>query len=461
MNSPQSSELADVPAFTKISLPRRLKELFFRDTNIVVISVILTNFLRALSGVVLTRLLAPEVFGIAGVISSILFTFAMMSDLGFQAFVVRHPDGDKPRFLNTVWTMAVLRSVVLTGVVLWAAPAIASLFGKADLTPIIRVAAFAFIIEGISSLTLLTALRHGQILRLSLLELAVFAMQIFLSFGLAYIWPSYWAILASMLIASTVKMLLTYFVFPNSIRKPAFETQYIRDLWGFARFVAGSSLITLLLAQSDKLILARLMPMEQFGLYILGGNLASAPLAFTTAYTSRVLYPFYSQAWRDGSKNLRALFYAKRRLPSLLYAFAAGGLIGCAPLLVDILYDPRYAAAALYLQILAVSAFFSMASNSASETLTATGHIRVNFHASIVKLIWFAITGPVGYALGGVVGLIAAAGLMEISGVIFKWIQMHRISLLDLRQELLFIAAGLPGIATGVATSELIRPLLS
>lgn len=460
MTSPRSSELTDIPSFSRRPFPGRIRELFLRDTNIIVISVIVTNFLRALSGIVLTRLLVPEVFGIAGIISSVLFTFAMMSDLGLQAFVVRHPDGDKPRFLNTIWTMAILRSVVLTGAGLLAAPTIASLFGKVELTPIIRVAAFAFIIEGMSSLTLLTALRHGRVLRLSLLELAVFAMQVFLSFGLAYVWPSYWAILASMLIASTTKMLLTYFVFPNSIRKPAFDKQYIRDLWGFARFVAGSSLITLLLAQSDKLILARLMPMEQFGFYILGGNLASAPLAFTTAYASRVLYPFYSQAWREGSKNLCALFYAKRRLPSLLYAFAAGGLIGCAPLVVDILYDPRYAAAAFYLQILAVSAFFSLASNSAHESLTATGHIRVNFQASIVKLVWFAITGPLGFKLGGIVGLVIAAGLMEIPAMAFKWFRLHQINLLDLRQELLFIGAGLPGIATGIAATKLISPLI-
>lgn len=454
------STLTEVSAPPQASPARRLRQLALLDTNVVVISVVLANLLRAFSSVVLTRLLVPEVFGIAGVIASIVFAFSMVSDLGFQAFVVRHPDGDKPRFLDTIWTMAVLRSVVLTCAVFLLAPTIAGLFGKPELTSVIAVSAFFFVIEGAASLTLLTALRHRKVLKLSLIEIAVLVVQILLSFILAYLWRSYWAILVSMLAGSAFKTLLSYVLFPNSLRKPAVDRLYVRELWGFARFVTGSSIITLLLLQGDKFALGRLMSLDDFGFYILAGNLAAAPLAFTTAYASRVLFPTYSQAWRDGEENLRALFYAKRRLPSLFYCFAAGGLIGCSPLVIAVLYDPRYAASAIYLQILAIAPLFALASYSGNETLTATGHIKATFQANLAKLAWFCIAGPAGYALGGVLGLVLAVGLMEIPPVILKWTQMHRLKLLDLSQELLFLAAGGAGIVIGAVGDQLIRPLL-
>lgn len=458
MSAGQPAPLAAAPAQGP-SMIRRLINLALRDTNVVVISVILTNLLRALSSVVLTRLLMPEVFGIAGIIASITFTFGMISDLGFQAFVVRHPDGEKPRFLDTIWTMAVLRSAILTVALLALAPTVAGLFGKPELTPVIATSALIFIIEGCASLTLLTALRHRMILRLSLLELAVLLLQIGLSFILAYMWRSYWAILVSMLVSSGFKTLLSYLLFPNALRKPAFDRQYMRDLWAFARFVTGSSIITLLLMQTDKVILGRLMPLDDFGFYILAGNLAAAPLAFTTAYASRVLFPAYSQLWRDQSDNLKAEFYARRRLPSLLYTFAAGGLIGSAPLLIAILYDPRYEASALYLQLLAITPLFALASNAGNEALTATGHIKVTFQASIAKLAWFCIAGPLGYELGGVIGLVIAIGLMEIPAVVFKWFRMHQVNLLDLKQELLFLSAGVAGFVVGAGGDQLLRPL--
>lgn len=461
MKHVRRSELADIPVLAEASLYKRLKDLTLRDTNIVVISVVLTNLLRAISSVILTRLLVPEAFGIAGIIGSITFMFYMMSDLGFQPFVVRHPDGDKPRFLDTIWTMQIARSCILMLAVLVSAPALAALLGKHELELVITVSALTFLIDGVASMTLLTALRHRMILRLSLLEFAVLALQILLSIVLAYFWRSYWAILVSGLVSNAFKSLLSYVLFPNSLRKLAFDRQYIKELWQFARFVTGSSIITLLLSQSDKLVLARLMPLDHFGFYMLAVNLAAAPLAFTGAYASRILFPYYSQAWRDGMPDLRGLFYAKRRLPSLLYCFAAGGLIGSAPLIVAILYDPRYATAAIYLQVLSISSLFALAANASTEALIATGYIWVHFQASLVKLTWFAIAGPVGFAFGGILGLVIAVGLMEIPPTLFKWVQLRRVSLLDVRQELLFLGAGIPGIALGAAGTWLIGPLFA
>ncbi|MET0249990.1 MAG: oligosaccharide flippase family protein [Sphingobium sp.] len=453
------AELTDIPVLAEISLYQRLRDLILRDTNIVVISVVLTNLLRAVSSVVLTRLLVPEAFGIAGIIGSITFMFYMMSDLGFQAFVVRHPDGDKPRFLDAIWTMQIARSVILMLAVFITAPAIAALLGKHELEFVIAVSAITFLIDGVGSMTLLTALRHRMILRLSLLELAVLVLQISLSIVLAYFWRSYWAILVSGLVSSAFKSLLSYVLFSNSVRKLVLDRQYIKELWQFARFVTGSSIITLLLSQSDKLVLARLMPLDHFGFYMLAANLGAAPLAFTSAYASRILFPYYAKAWRDGMPDLRGVFYAKRRLASLLYCFAAGGLIGSAPLIVAILYDPRYATSAVYLQLLAISSLFALASNAGTETLIGTGYVWVHFQASLAKLICFAIAGPVGFALWGIFGFVVAVGLMEIPPTLFKWFQMWRVGLLDIRQELLFLSAGVLGIALGAAGDWLIHPL--
>lgn len=442
------------------ALIRRGWEIAMRDTNIVVASVIMNNFLRAVSSAVLTRLLVPEVFGIAGLIASVLFTVSLVSDLGFQAFVVRHKDGDSPRFLDTIWTVSLIRSLSLAALVAGASTPIAALMGKPELAPLIAVSSLTLVVEGIASLSLITALRHRMILRLSLLELAVMVVQIVSTAVLAYLWRSYWAILGGLLISGMVKTVFSYVIFPNARRWLALDRGHLRDLWGFARFVTGSSIITMLLMQCDKLVLARVMPLDSFGLYILAGNLSSAPLAFTFAYASRVLYPAYAQLWRDGVEDLRAQLYAKRRLPSLLYTFAAGGLIGSAPLIVGILYDPRYSGATIYLQLLAISPLFALASCAANESLTATGRIQATFQASIAKLLWLALAGPAGYLLGGTIGLVAVVGLMEPAVVLFKWEQMRRARLLDLPQELMFLAAGGVGILVGMIGDQLVRAVV-
>lgn len=440
---------------------RRLAALVMRDTNIVVASVILSNLLRALSSVVLTRLLVPEVFGMSGIIASVSFTAAMLSDLGFQAFVVRHEDGDRPRFLDTVWTIALARSVLLTVALFALAWPIANFFSKPELAPMIQWSSLIFVIEGFASLTLLTAIRQRLILRLSLLELTVMVVQILVSILLAWLWRDVWSVLVALVVGSICKNLLSYAMFPDSRRRFAMDPTYARDLWRFARYVTGSSIITLLLLQCDKLVLARIMSLEDFGLYILAGNLASAPIAFTSAYASRVLYPGYAELWRQKTGDLRAQFYDRRWLASLIYMIAAGGLIGSAPLIITILYDHRYADTAIYLQLLAIMPFFALASYSGNETLTATGRIATTFQANVAKLAWLAAAAPIAYLTMGQLALVAVIGMMEIPSVLFKWVQMHRIGMLDLGKEMLFLGAGIGGIAAGTIGSAVLIPSLT
>ncbi len=144
----------------------------------------------------------------------------------------------------------------------------------------------------------------------------------------------------------------------------------------------------------------------------------------------------------------------------MLYALATGGIIGSAPLVIGVLYDPRYAQAALYLQILCISSLLALPSNAANESLTATGRVRATLEASIAKLAWLASAGTAGSLVWGQFGLELAVGLMEGSALAIKWLRMHQAHLLDLREEALFLVSGAAGEATGFATDAVIAPVL-
>lgn len=439
---------------------RHMKPLLFRDTGIVVASVVMLNLLRVVSSVILTRLLAPEVFGIVGIIASIAFIVAMISDLGFQAFVVRHKDGDDPRFLDVIWTIRLLRAAALTlALVVLAAP-IAVGLGKPELTGLIALSASFFLIEGVSSLSLLTALRTGLLLRLSMMELALAVVQLALSIGLALVWRNAWAIVGATLIVSMLKSWASYAIFPGARRSLRFDRQRAAELWRFARFVTGASIVSMTLVQADKIVLARLLPLDALGLYILAGNLALAPLSFVTAYASRVLYPLYARTWRESPEQLAGIFYAGRRRGSLLYMVGAGGLIGVAPLLVAALYDDRYAQAATYLRLLAITPLFALASAAANEALTASGRVNATFRASLVKLLWLAVAAPAGLVWFGPIGLVAAVGATEATAACYGWFMLSRIGLLKVPEEAALLAAGATGAVIGLLANAISGQLL-
>ncbi|WP_132386383.1 oligosaccharide flippase family protein [Novosphingobium sp. PhB165] len=457
---PNAAPAAEPGSAPSRNLIDRIKGLALRDTNVVVVTVILNNLLRAVSGMILTRLLVPEVFGISGIVASIQFAATMSTDFGFQPFVVRHKNGDDPRFLDTVWTASLIRALFLALVLVVCARPIAMLLEKPELALIIAVSSLTFVLDGFSSSSMLTALRQRLVLRLSAIDIVVLVVQIAVSAVLAYFWRSYWAILAGMLTNGTLKLVLSYVMFDDSFRKFRLDRDVVQELWSFARYITGSSLIFLVISQCDKFVLAKVMSLNHFGLYVLAGNLASAPLAFAMTYASRVLYPTYAQLWRDGHGDLKAKFYERRKIPSLLYTFATGGIIGAAPIIVKLFYSARYAEAAIYLQVLSISSLLALSSNAGNEALLAAGHVRASLEASISKLVWLAFAGVAGFVFYGEFGLIVAVGVMELPALLVKWVRMQKFDLLDLRQELFYLAAGPVGVACGLGADLVIGPLL-
>ena len=69
--------------------------------------------LRMISSLILTRLLVPEAFGLMALISVLMTGLAMFSDMGISSSVVQSKRGDDPAYLNTAWTLQVIRGFVL------------------------------------------------------------------------------------------------------------------------------------------------------------------------------------------------------------------------------------------------------------------------------------------------------------------------------------------------------------
>jgi O-antigen/teichoic acid export membrane protein len=71
------------------------------------------NILRLGSNLILTRLLFPEAFGLMALVTVFLTGLKMFSDFGLNASIIRSARGDDPIFLQTAWTVQILRGVML------------------------------------------------------------------------------------------------------------------------------------------------------------------------------------------------------------------------------------------------------------------------------------------------------------------------------------------------------------
>ena len=436
---------------------QRLPQLATGAAASILFSVLMTNALRIVSSMTLTRLLDSHAYGVVGVITSIAYMLAMLTDIGLLGFIVRHDEGDDPKFLDQVWTIRLVRGFALSLLMVAVAKPGAALLGKPELAPVVALWSISFLLDGLSSLSFATAVRNKQLWRLSTQELTCNVATLVVSIVTAVMWHTYWALIAGMITGQVVKVIMSYLLFPNMRRRFHINPARSAELWRFSRFIAMSSVLSLLILQSDKLVLARLMPLSVYGLYAIAVTLAAAPGAIAAPYATRVLYPTYSKAMREAPESLPWLFYHARRKVAFLYMFGVGGLLGGAQLIVNILYDPRYHAVATYLQWIAISTSLRVCNNAANEVLIATGKMRATFFANCCRVAWLAIGGTIGLITGKIMLLVAIVGTVEIPGMLCYWAFLHQAKLLKLREEaygLIVVAAG-AGIGLLVSTTML------
>lgn len=431
-------------------------------TSVVLGTVIISNILRIVSSVILTRLLNAEALGITAITTSIAFVVVMISDLGFYSFIMRHAESHDRRFLDEIWTIRVVRSFVLVGVFLALAKPVALYVQDPRLEAVFWISSLSFLVESFSSFSSITAVRDGHLRRLSLLEIISAVVLLAANVVLALWLKSYWALLIGAPVAGLVKVVLSYAMFPGSSRRFVFNGARMKELWSFSRYIAASSTITLILSQTDKLVLARALTLDSFGKYSLAGSLAGVPMLMASSYVQKILYPAYVRAAANGAgeAGIALVYYRQKRLANLLYAFAVGGVIGGAYLIVAILYDARYASVAPYIQILSVSTLLKMSSMAAEEALIASGRPKITLLANVARMIWLLFLCTIAIMMGRPQLLVFIAGLSEVPAMFYYWVALRRVGIFSLREEMMWMLASVAGGAIGLTASLAARHIL-
>jgi O-antigen/teichoic acid export membrane protein len=431
------------------SLVGRLAALTRKGTSLQLGGNVLVHASRIASTVVLTRLLTPGDFGIAGLITSLCTILVLVSDVGAYAFIVRHPRAEDRDFLDQLWTIRVIRGAVLALILLALSGPISLFIEQPTMQPAIAVSAFFFLLEGSVSLTFATAARAGQIGRLVMLDSVSSLAQICLAIVIAYFVRNYWAIIIATLLGALIKTILSFALFPGSARRLALNSSTALEIWSFGRFIAASGLLHLAITQSDKLILAKMFSLSELGLYVLAANIAAAPGLVLGSYSNRILYPVFARIHSERPQALSRAFYDTGGHLRMLYQVAAGGFVACAPLVIHILYDPNYARASIYLQILAVAALFKLTVASANDCLLALGQARHIFRLNLAKALWLILAALALGSLYGGIGVVLAVATVDLAAQIYAWGALKRAGVLRFRNELRFIAATIAGFALG------------
>ena len=385
-----------------------------RSTAIIVVGFGATQALRLASNLILTRLLFPEAFGMMAIITVFLMGLTLLSDPGVNQAIMSSKRGDEPAFLDTAWTIQVLRGGILwLGAVAIAWP-LAQFYGEPDLTSYLPAAALVLLINGLNPTRLQSAWRHLRFGQITGAEIASQIIGISVAVAMALWLHSVWALVISNLAAAIAYLVILRAILPGHRDRLRWDRASGRELIGFGVWIFLSTLCAFATSQADKLMFGNYLSLADFGLYNIAFFLASFPMLLGGQVMGRMVIPVF----RDHPPNASAANYARLRrmrfiasgaLSAMVAAMAFGGVW-----LVQFMYDPRYHLAGGLVVLIACTQMPALIAQSCEQVALAAGDSRRFFWLALARAVLVVAFIWLGLALDGVAFALVGMGLAHI-----------------------------------------------
>ena len=407
--------------------------------------------MRLAANLILTRLLFPEAFGLMALVTMVMIGLTMFSDVGIGPAILGNKRGDDPRFLDTAWTVQVIRGGLLWGITCAMAWPLAAFYRAPDLAQMLPVAGLTLLIAGFNPTRIETANRHLALGRVTALDLASQAIGIVVMVALSLALQSVWALVWGNIAGAIAKLALMTALLPGHRNRLAWERQAAGELIRFGGWIFLSTACGFLLMQGDKAILGRYLSLESLGVYNIGYFLASFPMLLAAAVVGRVFIPIYREVAADGSAAVhRRLRRMRLGMTGLVLALLAAMALAGVPL-VGVLYDPRYAAAGAVVVAIACVQMPQLLVATYDQAALAAGDSRGFFTVSAIRAGLQTAMFLAGAEMAGLTGALigqAAAGILSMPASL--WLaRKHGIH--DPRHDLAFAILS-AGIAAGALT---------
>nr|MBP8185334.1 oligosaccharide flippase family protein [Pseudomonas sp.] len=265
-----------------------------------------------------------------------------------------------------------------------------------------------------------------------------------------------WSLVAAGLVAAMVSTALSHLWFQGPSNRLQWDRSALQELIAFGRWVLLSSSIGVLAAHGDRIWFGGSMSAAELGIYSIAVLILGAIQLGVHRLAAAVALPALSEVARSGdAARLRALYYRFRLVTDLVLLFACGLLLTVSPLIIDWLYDARYAGAGSMLAILSLSLFilrFTLA-HQAWLALGLTKYLAVD---NIIRFISLWALLPLLLVMGGTTYAIWGVALYALPTLFWVAYINRRLGLLDIKRELVVLPMLGVGILCGLGVIQLV-----
>ena len=369
-----------------------------------------TRLLGLISLLIVARLLLPEDYALIALATTIAALLEVAGDFGAELMVIREQNADRHDY-DTAFTITLIKGVIDAVLLCALAKPIALWFGDVRLENIIYCCAAASLVFSARNIGVVDFRKNLEINKEFAFQITGKLAQFFTAVILAYLWQSYWALMAAILVHRVVMLATSYIL---SSYRPRLSLRYWRKYFNFSKWIAINNLLMFGRDRLDTLIVGKMTTPTTLGHYQLAHEIANLPTTDLVGPVTRALFPGYAMIADDRDRLAPSFVDSLAALMLVALPFGFGlSLIG--EPLVALFFNENWQAAAPLITALAVFGVIRACYANSGVLFLALGRVRIE---PMLMAVYIAIAVPLMILLippfgpmGAAYALIIAASL--------------------------------------------------
>jgi lipopolysaccharide exporter len=412
---------------------------------------------------VVARILSPHDFGVFAVATTVFTIVSAFGEFGVTSCLAR-ADLDVDALAPTLWTVSLLTSLAMAGLLYEFALPIATNLGSPDAAQPVRVMALVLVIWGASAVPSAQLVRDFKQDKLFLANAVSFVPSMVILLILAKHGSGAMAFAWSRVVGQTISCVVVFFYVPK-LHMPGMARGAFSILLRYGVPLACANFVGYVLQNVDYAFIGRFIGPVMLGTYVVAFNAASWSSTLLGGVLQSVSLPAFSRVKHDAVKLRDAMGESLRVVVLIAAPMCTLSMVLARPIVLT-LYGARWASAAPVLSILALYGLISVIGVLFASMLAALGRSKFVLGVQLIWLFGLLPAMAIGVHERGIVGA-AIAHIVIIGPIVLpcylialKRATGVRVGMLARSASLPLAAAVVAAAVTWLAASRFHSPLI-
>lgn len=409
------------------------------------------QFVQLGSYMVIGRAIDPQDVGLFVILlTGIGLVESLTLFMGEQA-TVASPSGNQRRYLDTVFTVRVLRSIAISLVVCGLAPLMSWYYWKPEyehhwLTGLFLAMSLTGFLDGFQSPGRGARLKNLDFQRVAFCDFVAAAVGAGITIALAIVERSVWALMIGHISTAALRTTMSYVAGPH---RPRFriDRESLRELLQYSKGAAGAPFLIFLTYAASATIIPKVLSDSMLAVFEFAGRLAKIPENIFLKVLGPVAVPAYAQLQSDWSRLANAWLNAVRAFVSLAAPMTIV-MVWCGGALPAFVYGrPDYGSVSGLFALQCVYGGVSALTAVVGPLFWAIGQPHRDRRAQFVRCIVIYAAGIPATLTFGILGFAVASCLSIVVTLLLVVIQAQHVLSISTKRLLLAMRTGAVGAA--------------